>query len=116
MPSYKVTFTVYESNIQTVRKKCAEMFGETTAAHIDKINRKQSRADRLAEAEGTCLDAKSEVESLKDELQDWKDGMPENLQSGSKADEIDEAINGLEEIIDALDNIDFSRVSFPGMY
>lgn len=75
-----------------------------------------SRADRLNEAESLVEDAQAIVEELKDELQDWLDGLPENLQSGSKADELNDAINELESILDSLQSVEMSSVSFPGMY
>jgi hypothetical protein len=37
-----------------------------------------------------------DLEGLRDELQDWLDNMPENLQQSSKADEVQEAIDGLD--------------------
>ncbi len=78
-------------------------------------HRPGSRANRLAEAESTVDDVKTTVEELKDELQQWLDGLPENLQSGSKADELNEAIQELETIQEALEGLDFSSVSFPSM-
>jgi hypothetical protein len=44
--------------------------------------------------------AQSTIEELRDELQSWLDGMPENLQSSSKAEEIQEAIDGLTTFAD----------------
>jgi dsDNA-binding SOS-regulon protein len=44
-------------------------------------------------------DAYSGMDELKDELQNWLDNMPESLQNGSKADELNEAI-------DAISNVD----------
>lgn len=41
-------------------------------------------------------DAYSEFESLGGELREWHDGMPENLQNGSKAEEVEEAASVLE--------------------
>ena len=44
--------------------------------------------------------AKDTVEELRDELQSWRDNLPENLQSGSKAEELDEAISNLGGLAD----------------
>lgn len=38
------------------------------------------------------------IEELASELRDWYDNMPENLQGGSKGDEVDEAASDLENI------------------
>lgn len=51
---------------------------------------------------GAIEEAASAAEELKDELQDWLDGLPENLQSGEKADALQEAISALEEAYDRL--------------
>lgn len=75
-----------------------------------------TRADRFAAAKAQIDDAKSEMESLKEELETWKDGLPENLQSGSKADELSTAIDNLETIITSLDEVENNDVDFPGMY
>lgn len=40
----------------------------------------------------------SGIESLGQELRDWYDNMPENMQGGSKGDEVDEAATTLEDI------------------
>jgi hypothetical protein len=37
-------------------------------------------------------------QAYKLEMQSWRDGLPENLQDGDKANQLDEAINGLEEL------------------
>lgn len=52
---------------------------------------------------GIIEDAKSTCEELRDELQDWLDNLPENLQGGEKADSLQEAISQLEEAISALE-------------
>lgn len=41
-------------------------------------------------------EAMSEIESLKDELDEWYNNMPESFQQGSKGDELQEAIDGLD--------------------
>jgi hypothetical protein len=43
-------------------------------------------------------EAFSVFESLRDEYQDWRDNLPEALQDGSKASELDDAIQQLEEL------------------
>lgn len=43
-------------------------------------------------------DAYSGMEELKDELQNWLDNMPESLRNGSKADELQEAIDAIESV------------------
>jgi len=59
---------------------------------------------RKNEIEGTIhqiiSDAMAEIEMVKEELQDWLDGMPENLQQSMKAEELQEAIDGLESVIE----------------
>lgn len=76
----------------------------------------ESRADRLNEAESLTQDAKSIVEELRDELQEWHDNLPDNFQQGDKGSQLEDAVQELETIIDALDGIDFGSVSFPTMY
>lgn len=83
---------------------------------VEKIKRRQSRADRLADAASLVGDAKGEVESLKQELEDWRDNMPESLQGGSKHDELEEAISELLELEEQLEQVSgFDNVNFPGM-
>lgn len=116
MASYKITLTVSGSNIKTVQKAAEKAFGRDAGAQVTKQTVISSRADRLGEAESEIENAKSTVEELKDELQNWYDNLPENLQQSTKAEEIQEAIDNLESISSDLENIDFSSVSFPGMY
>ena len=47
---------------------------------------------------GAISDAVSDLETLKDELTDWYDGMPENLQGGSKGDALQEAVSELDNV------------------
>lgn len=75
-----------------------------------------SRAKRFDKAMESMPD-RSEIECLRDELQNWLDSIPENLQSGTKAQTLEESINKLESIIDALDEIDSnSDIEFPSMF
>lgn len=75
-----------------------------------------SRAERLSEAESDFESAKSTVEELRDEMTNWKDNIPENLQGGDKCSEVEEAESALEELINEMENIDFGNVSFPSMF
>jgi len=56
------------------------------------------------------------VEELKDEISEWQDSIPENLQGGGKADEVSSALDELETILSEMENIDFGQVEFPGLY
>jgi len=115
MPKYKIVIHVDDSRIDLVKRKCQAAFGQDITAQVKKIETQKSRAERLGEAQDMVADAMSIVEELRGEMQDWKDNMPEGLQSGSKADEIDEAVSQLEEIESGLEQVDFQQVSFPGM-
>lgn len=63
--------------------------------------------------------AYSELQALRDELQGWLDGIPDNLQDGSKAEQLNDAIGGLEEACDdepdlppCFEDVDTTRVEF----
>lgn len=114
MARYSVNIFVDGNNINTIRNQIKKAFpGQETA--VEKINLNMSRADRLGEVERTVDDAKSTVEELKDEMQNWYDSLPENLQNGDKADQIQSCIDELENLSGALDDLDFSSVEFPEM-
>jgi DNA repair exonuclease SbcCD ATPase subunit len=76
----------------------------------------KSRRVRFEEVLGKIMEAKEEVEMLRDELQEWLDNLPENLQEGTKADELQEAIDNLEECLGSLEEAEETNVDFPGMY
>lgn len=46
-----------------------------------------------------------EVESLQEEMQSWHDGMPENLQNGSKGDDVQTCADELTNLCDTLSSI-----------
>jgi len=115
MAQYKVSMTIDGTRLNSVRKKIEELFPNSFALVV-KIEANQSRADRLGEAESSVEDSKSIVSELCEEMQSWFDSIPENLQGGSKADEVQEAIDSLQQISDDLENIDFGNVSFPAMF
>ncbi len=91
--------------------------GETPAlVKARKSKRRPSRADRFGEAQSDVSSAKGNAEELRDELQNWLDNLPENLQSGSKASELEDAISSLEEFINSCEEAEGVDVQFPGMY
>ena len=111
LPAY--TVTVRAKSITSMKAQLRKFGIEAT---VEKIVRARSRADVLDQAARQVEDAKQTVEELRDELQEWHDGMPENLQSGQKAEELETAISQLEEIISELGNVDFDNVDFPGRF
>ena len=114
MARYQIKMAVNGNNIKSVQKKLAEQFPEAVV-QVEKVNDSPSRADRLAEAEGDFENAKSIVSELKEEMENWRDSLPENLQSSDKASQIEEAISNLEEIESNMDQCEFGNVEFPGM-
>ena len=77
-----------------------------------------SRRTRLEHAMQPVEEAQSEVECLKDELTNWLENMPENLQDGAKAEALQEAIDQLDQVYDSLTEAIESAgsVEFPGMF
>lgn len=48
--------------------------------------------------------ARSILEELGEELQNWLDGLPENLQSSNKASDLEEAISQLESAVSSIED------------
>ena len=86
-----------------------------TEANIKRLKNRASRRDRYDHAMSYVANARSTVEELRDELQNWRDNIPENMQDGSKANELDDAISALEDVIGELDSVEGADVNFPGM-
>lgn len=115
MPVYRVVLKVTADRITDVRKRAEATFGGSLI-HVSKEDMAKSRADRLAVIESTVQDAAQDISELKEELEEWRDNLPESLQEGGKASELEDAIEALEELSGSLEEIDFTSVSFPGMY
>tara|TARA_R110002020_G_scaffold467826_1_gene691659 strand:- start:77 stop:322 length:246 start_codon:yes stop_codon:yes gene_type:complete len=77
----------------------------------------ESRTTRLSNAMDLTTNI-DEVNNLREELEQWLDNMPENLQASEKAMQLEEAIQNLEEIADELENMQELQhnVEFPGMF
>lgn len=62
---------------------------------------RRKRIAKIAEEISAIMD---QLREIADEEQDARDGLPENMQDGERAEKMDEAISILEEHIDALDS------------
>jgi len=80
------------------------------------VSKSKSRATRFSEAQSKACEAKEEMECLREELQTWRDGLPENLQSSQKADDLDSAISELDTAISGLEEAENASPDFPGMF
>lgn len=90
-------------------KRCAEICSALTdiSENVRGIygeNNDEEKAEKEAAEILADLDY-SGLEELKDELESWKDNLPENLQSSNKASMLDDAISQLESAISALGNV-----------
>jgi hypothetical protein len=110
---YIVTLHVAGSRLKSAQKQAEEAFGEMFLA-IEADKPATSRAGRLSEAGDLAERSRLVVEELRDELQSWHDNIPENLQSGLKAAELEEAISSLEDLVSNLENLSFD-IDIPGM-
>jgi len=62
-------------------------------------------ADEIGVLIGKAADLKDELETLRDEEQDYYDNMPESIQAGEKGDNATAAIEVMDSVIDELDNL-----------
>jgi hypothetical protein len=117
LSQYRITATVDARRVSVVEKKLREAFGlqEASIFTVEKDTSPESRADRLAEAAGLVTEALDRIQELQQEMQDWSDSIPENLQDGQKASDVQQTIDDLQDLIDNIEGLDFDNVSFPGM-
>lgn len=81
-----------------------------------KVNLTPSRAERLAEANDLKITAFDIVTGLADEMDEWFNNLPENLQSSDKASQIEETRDNLQQAADDLENVDLESIEFPGAF
>lgn len=106
---------IRKDTVDKIAQEIAKKYGEGATVHTVDATPPESRAERFSEACGKVDEAKAEFESLRDELDEWKGNLPENLQEGAKADELQEAIDALEELIDKAEEVSGGEVNFPAM-
>lgn len=106
---------IRQDTVDKITRALLDKYGEKATVTVKDATPPASRPERFAAAMGRASDARSECEELHSELEEWKDNLPENLQEGSKADEIDEALAQLDEVIQNLQAAEDAEVSFPSM-
>jgi hypothetical protein len=98
----------------------AKQAASSALAYISnlKVGQWPSRADRLANALEQIENGLADVEELKDEVESWRDNLPEGLQNGELYERLDECCSTLDdaygEIESGKDNL--GGVEFPSMY
>lgn len=60
----------------------------------------------LAEARELASNLKAELETARDEEQDYYDNMPESFQNGDKGSQASDAISSLEQALEALEAVE----------
>jgi len=117
LTQYRVTLTVEDKRLSIVQKKIRQMFPglDEDDIEVEKLPAYVSRPNRLDEAAAQVEGAKETVDQLAQELREWRDNLPENLQCGEKASALEEAISALESLSGELENIDWGNVEFLSM-
>jgi len=117
MATWKITITgkgLRKASVEKLIKQMESQFDGASVSVVD-ATPPESRADRFAAAQNLVSDAKCDMESLHDELQDWYDNLPENFQSGEKGEQLTSAIEELENTISQLEEAETASVEFPSM-
>lgn len=68
------------------------------------------RRKKLDEINGMLAEARAELETVRDEEQEYFDNMPESFQNGERGQKAQEAIDAMETVIGALENIELSDI------
>ena len=102
-------------------RQLTDLFNTVKPLQVRKELRKhKSRSVRLDDALGLCQDAKTEVDSLFEEIESWAEGMEgTNLENRFKYQQLEECKQYLEEIQDILSSLESFEggvVEFPSMF
>ena len=116
-PTYRIMLTVTGSRLEATLKKARIVFG-SLVLNVEKVARLQSRADELGEAVGMIDEARSIVESLKEQIEEWHGNLPDSFRDGDKGSQLEECMEALEQVVSSLDEAESGaeNVEFPGMY
>lgn len=63
----------------------------------------KTRRQKLHSLFDTVSEAKKQIEMLRDEEEEYKDNIPENLQNSARYDDAEAAVDALDSVIDSLD-------------
>ena len=110
MAEYQVTGTFVGRDARPLRKALGNL---GVNARVTKVNQHPSRAARFSEALDRIRHGQEDLVELRDELQTWRDNLPENLEDGQKAEQLDIAIDQLTEFEEIEGDVD---VDFPTMF
>lgn len=115
MPVFSITMPK-GTRTKTVEEKIKSLFPETNLS-VKREDPPESRSDRANLAISFVEDAMATIEELKEELESWKDSIPENLQNSDKYSQLEESISTMENVINSLsESIDgISEIEFPSM-
>ena len=102
-------------------RQLTDLFNTVKPLQVRKELRKhKSRSVRLDDALGLCQDAKTEIDSLFEEIESWAEGMEgTNLENSFKYQQLEECKQYLEEIQDILSSLESFEggvVEFPSMF
>ena len=119
MARWKVTIQgkgIRRDSVDNLVKSMKAKFGEDVSISVTDDTPPESRADRFASVVDLLSEARSEAESLKEELESWYDNLPESFQNGEKGEALQSAMSELEDCIGNIENAEGCGVEFPGMY
>ena len=106
--------------VDTVEKLVTKALADYPQARlvVERVDPPTTRAARLAEAISHVEDSRDAIQELYDELESWRDSLPEGLAQSQTADALDEAITNLEQTVQGLEDAISAAadVTFPGMY
>ena len=83
------------------------------------MRKRKSRVVRLNEAIDQVLEAKTEVEDIKFEIEQWKEGLEgTNFEGTLKYEMLEECLQGIEEVFEQLEEVTYTDgdIIFPGMF
>ena len=78
--------------------------------------KKISRAKRFESIKDSVSASRYALEDLRNELQNWLDNMPENLQESALADQLTESIDELDDAINSLEEVVDAEIIFPNAF
>ncbi len=118
MSQFKIIITGKNLRADSIQKKAQYMISgvEGATVIVTKIEKVESRSDRFNQCLSMINDARCETESLRDELQDWYDNLPENFQNGDKGSQLQDSISELENFMSGCEDLENVSVEFPSMF